>query len=206
VVLEEDKKKLLNTVSDAIEDSATQGTESGVALLVIGVSLAVMIGSLITFGSLKSKQSAIDSLDLSIKNDVTAPLAALEKEQEQIATIKSQLGSLKTALNSREEFGKILSDISSNQIKKSQLTTLSIQENDVALSGSVDNYSDLSKLVAAYRNLSTISEVKLSSATTSDESKKIEFSMSMKIDRSKYKVKGATKETASTSQKTGSSS
>jgi Tfp pilus assembly protein PilN len=187
VVLEEDKKNLLNTVSEDIEQ-ASESPEIGISYLIVGVSLAVLVGAILTFASVKSKQSTIDSLKVSIENDVTAPLAALSQEQKQVTTIKNQLSSLKTALNSREQFGKILAAISVNLLKSSMLTSVSVQEEDITMSGSADNYSDVAKLVAAYRQVAVVKEVQLSSATLNEESDKVDFSLSLKIDRSKFKM------------------
>lgn len=187
MVLEEDKKNLLNTVSEDIEQ-ASESPEIGISYLIVGVSLAVLVGAILTFASVKSKQSTIDSLKVSIENDVTAPLAALSQEQKQVTTIKNQLSSLKTALNSREQFGKILAAISVNLLKSSMLTSVSVQEEDITMSGSADNYSDVAKLVAAYRQVAVVKEVQLSSATLNEESDKVDFSLSLKIDRSKFKM------------------
>lgn len=190
MVLEEDKKNLLNTVSEDIEQ-ASESPEIGISYLIVGVSLAVLVGAILTFASVKSKQSTIDSLKVSIENDVTAPLAALSQEQKQVTTIKNQLSSLKTALNSREQFGKILATISVNLLKSSMLTSAVVQEDNITMSGSAGNYIDVAKLVAAYRQVAVVEEVQLSSATLNEESDKVDFSLSLKIDRSKFKMSNA---------------
>lgn len=195
MVPEEDKKNLLNNVSEDIEQVA-ESPETGISYLIVGVSLAVLVGAILTFASVKSKQSTIDSLIVSIENDVTAPLATLSQEQKQVATIKNQLSSLKTALNSREQFGKVLATISNNLLKNSMLTSAVVQEENVTMSGSADNYSDVTKLVAAYRQVTAVEEVQLSSATLNEESDKVDFSLSLKIDRSKFKM-NSTKTSAS---------
>lgn len=188
MVLEDDKQNLLSTVSDDI-DQISKTPEVGVSYLIVGVSIAILLGAILTFGSIKSKQSTVDSLIVSVENDVTAPLASLAKEQSQIVTIKSQLDSLKTALDSREQFGKLLSTVSSNILKKSYLTSLAVQDEDITMAGSADSYADVSKVVAAYRQVDVVTDVMLSSASLNDETNKIDFSLTVKVDRSKFRIK-----------------
>lgn len=202
MALEDDKQNLLGTVSEDI-DQVYKTPEVGVSYLIVGVSIAILLGGILTFGSVKSKQSTVDSLMVSIENDVTAPLAALEKEQKQIATIKNQLDSLKTALDSREQFGKLLSTISSNILKKSSLTSLAVQDEDITMSGSANSYADVSKVVAAYRQVDVVTDVKLSSASLNAETDKIDFSLTIKVDRSKFRIKA---QTSSASAKSASRS
>ncbi len=191
MVSEEEKKKLLDTVSDDIEDtSRSEGTKVA-TFVVFGFCAAVLVAVVIAFSAQKSKESAIESLDLSIQNEVTSQLNSLKTEQKQIATIQKQLGTLKTALDSRESFGKILGDFSGNTFKSARIKTLSIQQEEISLTGETDNYSDLAKVVSGYRKIASIEDVKLQSASFNQDSKKVEFSIALKIDRSKYILKKA---------------
>ncbi len=202
MVLEDDKQSLLSTVSDDIEQ-VSKTPEVGVSYLIVGVSIAILLGAILTFGSIKSKQSTVESLDVSIENDVTAPLASLKKEQKQISTIKNQLDSLKIALDSREQFGKLLSTVSSNILKKSSLISLAVQDEDITMSGSADSYADVSKVVTAYRQVDIVTDARLSSASLNTETQKIDFSLAIKVDRSKFRLKS---QVGSTSAKSVGSS
>jgi Tfp pilus assembly protein PilN len=73
---------------------------------------------------------------------------------------------------------------------------MTVQEENITMSGSAGNYGDVTKMVAAYRQVEAVDDVQLSSATLNEESDRVDFALSLKIDRSKFKI-NATKSSAS---------
>lgn len=187
-MVSDEKNKFLESVKGDISEAEPQKRDELLSYFVLGVFVALMAFCVIMMGMQRTKQNKLIALDNQIEEDVTAPLKSLENEQIESATILKQLTALNIALSDRTKFSQLLSDLKSNQYKKSLWSDFNIQDGTISISGKVDSYQDVAKAVAAMRNIKAVTDVKLSSAVYDRDSSKVTFMVTVSYDPSLYKA------------------
>lgn len=192
-------------VSDASKDIASSyavSKEDVVAYFIFGIALAAIVAIIPVLIIAKTKQSKIDSLATQYQQEVTDQLSSLKKEQADQALMVKQVSALSTALASRTKNSQILEAFGKNTFKKAKWTAMTLDSSgSVSLSLTADSFDDMAKTVAAYRNMPSVSSIKLTSAVKNEASNKVDFTVEVKVDTKQYavKAKATTSPTAATS-------
>lgn len=194
------QQEVIEAQEDIVESKRNE-REQAAAYAVMGLFFGVLIATLSLLFLDKQKQSTISSLDQQIQQEVTTPLASLAKDEQKVETVTKQLASLNSALSSRLKFATILDDLRKRAYGKSAWTALSYKDNEFAISGYTDNFEELNKAVVAVKSAPSVKETKLTNATINEETKKVEFSLTVIVDNALYKV-NATKAAALTTSAT----
>jgi len=184
---ERDAKQVEQT-EENIEKTTTHKTEEAVSYFLVGLFGATIISVLILLGIQKGKEMKIATYDQQIKTEVTDQLIALAPEKKQMETVLSQLDALTIALTSRVKYSSMMTDFENNTFKKSLWTNFSLSQNTISINGTADDYESAAKAAASYRNIKAVRDVKLTSATSNEESKKVDFVLSITFDSSLYKT------------------
>jgi len=196
----DDKNKFLESVRQDIVEGSSGKKEEIVSYFVIGIFVGVFVFCIILMGIHKTKENKLNFLTDQIQSEVTEPLASLTKEEKQSEAITAQLSALTLSLSQRSNISQLLSDLLKDQYKKSQWTDFNLQGDTLTISGKVDTYQEVAKVVSAIRELSAISQAEISSAVADQETGKIIFTLNAKYDQSLYAVAGA-KQSVTTNEK-----
>lgn len=195
------QQEVIETQEDIVESKRNE-REQAASYAVMGLFFGVLIATLSLLFLDKQKQSTISTLDQQIQQEVTAPLASLAKDEQKVGTVTKQLTSLNNALSSRLKFATILDDLRKRAYGKSAWTALSYKDNEFSISGYTDNFEELNKAVTAVKSAPSVKETKLTNASINEETKKVEFSLTVIVDNALYKA-NATKAAALTSATSG---
>lgn len=185
----DEKGKVLESIKTEVDQSAQKGSEASLlTYFLIGLSSAVIITSIYLLAAYKTKQMKVATLDQQIEEEVTVPLKNLSSDKKQSDVVLKQLETLTTALSSKVRYSKMMGDLTAKQYKKSRWATFTYQGGTISISGQADNYADAAKAVMAMRLPKAVQDVKISSATGDDKDKKINFSVSLKINPDLYRA------------------
>jgi len=185
--LESEENRFLASVKEDISDIAEGDNQEKAVYFIIGLSIAAVLVSIFVFALSMSKSSQIKSLDVQINEQVTIPLKNLAKERKQVTAISSQLDVLNTALSSRIKYAQLVKDLATNTYKQSKWTGIDYSEEKIVLSGAVDDFLSVSRVVSALENFKVVKSVNLTSVNIEEESKMIEYVIELEIDQTGYK-------------------
>lgn len=181
-----DQNRILESVKESITET-TQKTEESASYFIVGLAAAVVIAVIVVLAAVSSKNAQIATYDEQIKTDVTNQLANLEKEQKQISSVFTQLDTLESSLSKRIKYSQLFSDLTKNQYQKSKWTAVTVQGDAVSITGEANSFEDVAKTVVALKSLESVKNIKLTSATLSQERQVISFVIDVKVDLKGYK-------------------
>ncbi|MDH4358529.1 MAG: hypothetical protein OEV37_01080 [Candidatus Berkelbacteria bacterium] len=196
MVLEDQSAQVSPQVKETEEEigSATKkagSKEEAAAYFIIGLFLACIVSMIAVFALMKSKEAKISNLEEQIQNEVTGPLKELESEEKEVASVLGQIETLTSALTERVKYASLINDLKSNLYKKSLWGQFSFQKDTAAITGTVDSFEDLAKTVSVYKKMKGAQDVQLTGVSVNAETKKIDYSLTIKLDMSLYKINGA---------------
>lgn len=185
--MDQNQREDVNGASKGIASSYGVSKDDIIAYFIIGISLAIVVSVIPVLVISKTKQSKIAALDTEYQDTVTTQLATLKKEQASQAAVAAQIDALTSVLASRMKNSALIEDLGKNTLKRAKWTAVTLNGDSVSLNMTVDNFEDMAKAVAAYRNVSSVSSVKLTSASSNEGSGKVDFAVELKVDLSAYK-------------------
>ena len=180
-----ERQEAVEQAEESIERTTSSREEIG-AFVIFGLLVSVIISTIIIFGLQKSKEAKISGLSEQIQSEVKSQLTTLAKEQKEITTVLNQLDALSLALTSRVKHSLLFADLKSHQLKKSQWSQVSVEGKTVSITGSADDFEGVAKAVAALRDMKAAESVKLTSAGLNEETKKVDFSLTVTLDIDQY--------------------
>ena len=185
----DEKGKVLESIKTEVDQSAQKGSEASLlTYFLIGVSSAVIITSIYLLAAYKTKQMRLATLGQQIEEEVNTPLKNLASDKKQSDIVLKQLETLTTTISGRIKLSKLMGDLIAKQYKKSRWDTFTYQGDTISISGQTDNYEDAAKAVMAMRLPKMVQDVKISSATGDDKDKKVNFSVSLKVNPDLYRA------------------
>jgi len=185
----DEKGKVLESIKSEVDQSAQKGSEASLlTYFLIGLSAAVIISAIYLLAAYKTKQMKIATLVQQIEEEVTVPLKNLASDKKQSDIVLKQLETLTTALSGKIRYSKMLGDLTAKQYKKSRWSSFTYQGDTISIAGQADNYEGAAKAVMAMRLPKAVQDVKISSATGDEKEKKVNFSVSLKVNPDLYRA------------------
>lgn len=182
---DDEKQKFLESVKEDIGLPKNNSADT-FSYFVIGLFCAVIVLIILVLGLSRAKESKAAALDVSIEEEVTAPLKSLAKEKKTNDLVMSQLGVLSDAVSARIKYSQLMNDLSANQYKKSQWNSFTLQQDKISIQGAADSFEDAAKAVVAFRQMAAVSNVSLKAVNLNDESGKVDFTLDITYDNKSY--------------------
>ena len=128
-------------------------------------------------------------------------------QKDQVVEVGSQIDLLKQSLTGRLLFTKVLDDIQSKTYKQTRYKTVMMSDTgDIEVTGSVTQFVDMAKAIAALRNLTTVADWELTNVNINSEEKTVEYTVRGKIQVDLIKPITQSSTTSKTTGTTSSSS
>jgi Tfp pilus assembly protein PilN len=181
----EEKRQILESVRHEIQEDEGKDNEVRLSYFVIGIFAGILLVLIFSMAWQKSKQYKIDSLNQKVA-DLNNQLKSLEGQEDQSDTLLQQIDIFTSALSGRVKQSQFLGDLRSYQYKKSRWTGLNFSKNTVVINAQVDNFDDMAKAVVAMRSLKAAKDVEVTAVNINQESKKVEFIMTITLDTVLY--------------------
>ncbi len=186
----EEKRQILESVKQEIKADEGRDNEARLSYFVIGIFAGVLIAIVFMMAWQKSKEVKLSAQNQTLA-DLDKNLKTLENEHSQSIGLLKQLDIFSLVLAGRYKQSSILDDLRKNQYKKSKWTNLSFSKSSIVVGAQADNFEDVAKSVAAFKNMKAVKDVTLTAASINSDTKKVEFEMTLMVDLDLYKIKSA---------------
>ena len=121
-------------------------------------------------------------------------------QKKEVLEVGSQIDLLQESLTNRLLFSKVLDDIQVNTYKQTRYLKVNmIEEGDIEITGSVSEFLDMAKAVAALRSATTISDLELTNVDINTDEDTIEYTLRGKINLDTIKPTTQTKSSSNSS-------
>lgn len=148
-----------------------------------------VIASLLVTGAayfLKSQhQATLAQKEQEYENEIQGTLKSKRfiAQKELVSNTGQQVTALKKAIAEKIKLSQFLTKITSAAYKQAQWTSFRLAEEKIVISGTVANFTELAKTIAAFKNLTELSNVALTSATLDPEAQKVKFTLEANLSK-----------------------